>query len=104
MTNKEFNEKWTQDAFDRMRGEDRWEEYIEDCFDMYETEGFTDTFNSPYEQYRELNGMPFKVLRRGSVEDGWDIETLPAWKITFEDGLIIDAFPEEICKIEQVTA
>ena len=114
MTCKEFNEKWNDESYAKMVEErdsmanmfdkisDEWKEYINDCFDMYETEGFADTFKSPYEQFSFLNGKNFKVVCRCKPEtDSWDWGTLPAWIIEFEDGQRIEALPEEISMIER---
>lgn len=106
MNCEEFNKKWDMYAYNSlMANKENWEEnyrkYIEDCFDMYETEGFADTFKSPYDQYKQYNDMKFKVLRRATTDDGFDLETLPAWEIQFENGEKIMALAEEICKIER---
>lgn len=99
MTNKEFNEKWNGRYRPGMElSETR--EYISDCFDMFETEGFCNLFESPYGNMKENNGKTFKVIRRCTEKD-WDVECLPAWVIEFQDGQRIDALPEEICKIER---
>ena len=108
MTNEEFNKKWDSDLYEDMRNEtneqirlQKMNGYVNDCFDMYETEGFCDTFESPYESLIKHNGKKFSVVRRCSTDDGFDIGALPAWKIKFEDGEEIEAMPEEICKIER---
>lgn len=106
LTCEEFNKKWDKPAYDAlMANNDNWEEnyrkYIEDCFDMYETEGFCDTFKTPYQSIKKYNGMKFKVLRRATTDDGFDLETLPVWEIQYENGEKFMGFPEEICKIER---
>ena len=69
--------------------------YRTDCFDTYEGIGFTDTFDSPYEDKSKFNGKPFKVVRRMSyTEDNIDLECLPKWIISI-DGEEIEAYPEE---------
>lgn len=106
MTNKEFNKKWDDKAYNDMVVNNGWDEYIKDCFDMYETEGFADTFESPYEEFKIYNGKHFHVIRRCNENDGFDFETLPMWEISIEDGFenekIVYAFPEEICTIERI--
>ena len=106
MTNKEFNKKWDDKAYNDMVANNGWDEYIKDCFDMYETEGFADTFESPYEEFKIYNGKRFHVIRRCNENDGFDFETLPMWEISIEDGFenekIVYAFPEEICTIERI--
>ena len=70
--------------------------YTEMAFDMFETEGFCDTFID-----KENPGgieKPFKIIRRMSyITDNWDLEWLPAWLIEV-DGEAFPAFPDEICK------
>ena len=75
--------------------------YVEDCFDTYEHIGFTETFNTTFDDKAEYNGMKFTVDGRLSYANGEaDIECLPMWHITMENGDKIDAYPEEICKAE----
>ena len=77
-------------------------EYVQDSFDLYEKIGFKDKFDTPFEDFRKYNGKPFKVVRRMSyANDDIDLECLPKWVIRFEDGVEIDAWPEEICKAEK---
>lgn len=109
MTNETFNKKWDkatfEDAYQELNelgnASTKYKSYINDCFDMFETEGFLDTFVTPYDQYADYNGQKYELIRRCTTEDGWDLEILPAWKIRFNDGYVIDAWPEEICKIER---
>lgn len=70
-------------------------QYVEACYCLYEAEGFAECFISPYEEYAKDNGKKFKVLRR-CTEDDWDLCSLPAWDIEFEDGTQSSAYPEEI--------
>ena len=79
--------------------------WISDMFDAYEKTGFVDTFSTPFDllpgQEKYL-GQKFKVVRR--VEEGkdsWDLCCLPAWVIQFDNGDTLEAYPEEICKVEQ---
>lgn len=95
MTFKEFDEKWNNENFSICN------EYIEDCFDMYETEGFADTFESIDTEFKKFNGKPFRVIRRCNEVDGFDLEVLPVWLVELEDGTQIQAFPDEICSIER---
>ena len=41
-------------------------------------------------------GKPFKVIGRCEEGKEWDLESLPAWNIEFEDGHKMSAYPEEI--------
>lgn len=78
--------------------------FVNYWFDKYENEGFCDTFESPFdlsEWDSKYKGMKFVVCGRCTLND-CDIETLPMWRIEFEDGHQMDAYPEEICKLERV--
>ena len=87
-----------------------WEEehaFVDYCFNLYEAEGFAKVFCSPYEADEARNGMPYKVLGRVKVYEGGDftndeadLECLPMWMIQFEDGHIMNAYPEEIIPSE----
>lgn len=74
---------------------------IEALFDTYEHIGFRDTFFNYHvdKSYDLYDGKRFEVVRRLSYIAGEaDVENLPMWKIKFENGVQIDAWPEEICK------
>ena len=76
--------------------------YVADCFDTYESLGFVSKFQSPYSENKAYCGMAFTVDGRVSYSAGEaDIECLPMWHITLENGEHINAYPEEICKAEQ---
>ena len=85
--------------------EDREEEWVAFCFDAYEADGFKETFGTPYYDKGEYDGMKFTVLGRvpnikNDFENGADLECLPMWHIKLENGLEMDAYPEEICLSE----
>lgn len=102
MSVEEFDAKWGEMP---NRSEMDFEtelEFIEDCFNMYETSGFSATYHSIYKEESELNGVAFQVIGRASYSNGdCDFEQLPMWHIEFEDGTKHMAFPEEITKIER---
>ena len=77
----------------------REREYVNHCFDLYEKEGFSKTFWTPYEDEAQHIGKKFKVLQR-TPEERNDLCTLPLWDIEFEDGLQLTAYPEEIIPSE----
>ena len=101
MTYDEFNNKWTEDAYKQATETDeKWDEYVKDCFDMYELYGFSKTFHSPYDSEEGHNGKPFKVLRRATYEE-CDIEAMPIWLVEFEgESEPYYCYPEEICLLE----
>lgn len=107
MSNEEFNKKWTRERYLKAtESENLWKEYIDDCFQMYEDTGFSETFHSPYDSEKIHNGKPFKVIRRANESEG-DIEAFPLWLVKFydedESTKPYYCYPEEICKIEEKT-
>lgn len=74
--------------------------FVDMWFANYETTGFLETFQSPYEQFQDRNGQKFTVIARVPDFD-CDLECLPKWIIRFEDGYATEGYPEEICKIEK---
>ena len=99
MTKKEFDKKWKGVDPDKLSDE-QLQQFKQDCFAMYEQGGFLDTFNSPYDEQGEHNGMAFKVIRRATTEE-CDLEAMPIWLIEFENGDTALCYPEEICKVEK---
>ncbi len=84
---------------------DREKEWVEFCFDAYESDGFKKTFGTPYYDSREYVGMKFTVLGRvpnieDDFENGADLECQPLWNIKLENGVEMAAYPEEICLSE----
>lgn len=76
--------------------------FVSDCFDAYEESGFADAYMDVHGQTPEHNGMKFEIVRRLEYSTSeCDLECLPMWEIRFEDGYVMDAYPEEITKIEQ---
>ena len=71
--------------------------YVRDCFDTLEKLGFKTLFDSIYDDSRAYNGMKFEVKRRLIVDEEADLEVLPMWHILLENGVELDAYPEEIC-------
>ena len=101
MTEKEYNDKWGGVNTDLM-SEEEFYQFKQDCFEMYETTGFSDFFHSPYDDPGyDHNGKPFKVIRR-ATEGECDLEAMPLWLVKFEDDdEPYYCYPEEICKIEE---
>lgn len=84
---------------------EREKEWVDFCFDAYESDGFKPTFGTPYDGERRYVGMKFEVLRRvpnieDDFENGADLECQPMWFIRLENGEEIAAYPEEICLSE----
>lgn len=80
--------------------EDEHKAFVDYWFDEYERTGFVNEFDTPYEDQEQYEGQTFEVLGRCG-EDAYDLEVLPVWKIRLECGVEIDAYPEEICKLER---
>lgn len=99
MTWDELDKKYPETRFNM--SEDRRREFVNDCFNCYEQEGFAKRFWSPssYDSYKERIGQSFKVIGRCTTEES-DLESLPMWNIEFSDGTAIGAYPEEIIPSE----
>lgn len=106
LTKEELNKKYPMYRDEMTQEQER--EYIDDLFDFYEGEGFAKVFWSMGGDFEEYYNKPFKVIDR-LTEKKCDLECLPMWKIKFEDGEIIHAYPDEIipsvmkengCKLE----
>lgn len=105
--------KELNDAFPMYRDEmteDQEQEFLENCYHLYEKEGFAKVFWSQGGDYQEYHEKSFTVLGRVKPPDA-DTECLPMWKIKFEDGKEISAYPDEIipremrengCKLEGI--
>ena len=56
-----------------------------------------ETFQSPYQQYADRIGQKFSLVRTITEQDeNHDQEVLPIHVIEFDDGIQIEAWPEEI--------
>lgn len=104
---KELLEKFPMDRENMTLDQEK--EFVNHCFDLYEKEGFSKILISPFDlgEMKNRQGTPFKVLSRirpltelDNGDDTADLETLPLWKIQFEDGETMIAYPEEIIKSE----
>lgn len=100
MTWAEMRVKYPGEYRDEMT-EDCERAFVADCFDCYESESLSKRFWTQDGDYVEYVGKRFSVIgrtpewdRQGA--DGADLECLPMWRIRFEDGKEIDAYPDEI--------
>lgn len=97
MTWDELNEKYPE-VRDKM-STDREREFLKDLYATYETVGFVNKFWTPFDlndEDKSYVGKTFKVIGRCEEGKEWDLESLPAWKIEFEDGHKMNAYPEKI--------
>lgn len=97
ITWEEMKTKYPEDR--NTMSEEREKEFVDECFDCYEQEGFAKKFWSPFSDYKERFGQSFEVIERCSTKDS-ALSSLPMWNIKFSDGLIIGAYPEEIIPSE----
>lgn len=72
-------------------------DYVENCFNLYEQEGFAKKFWS--QEYTDKIGKNFKVLSRCTEKTAY-LEYLPMWRIKLSDGTVLSACPEEIIPSE----
>lgn len=105
MTWDDMNKKYPEYREEMTR--ERELAFVEDCFTCYEGEGFAKNFWSQGSDYKEYIGKPFTVIGRvpehdDQHKDGADLECLPMWKIRFDDGKEIDAYPDEIIVREMI--
>lgn len=77
--------------------EEREKDFVEDCYDLYEREGFARKFWSVFENVSEYQGKLFSVVGRTKSAD---LECLPMWQIRFSNGEEISAYPDEIIPSE----
>ena len=99
---RDFQEKWGDVNVDELP-DDKFLEFKQDCFELYEKTGFLEFFDSPYDDIggglHEHNGMRFEVIRRATKEE-CDLEAMPLWFVRFENGDEAYCYPEEIAIIE----
>lgn len=93
-----FDKKWPEKP---TAGDDRFKEYIDDLFGLYEKTGFADTFLTTYSDRLPRNGETFDVVRRAKAEDGVEEDQQPMWLIRFDDDTTTFAYPEEITNLER---
>lgn len=73
--------------------------YVKDCFYLYEKEGFSSVFWTPYDDYNNRNGQKIEVIGRCNNEN-INLRYLPMWNIRFPDGEVLVVGPEEIIPSE----
>lgn len=93
-----FDSKWPEKP---SADSNRFKEYVEDLFGLYEKTGFADMFLTTYSDRLPRNGETFDVVRRAKVEDGVEEEQMPMWLIKFDDDTTTFAYPEEITNLER---
>lgn len=101
MTWDEIRTKYPDRPYREDMTEEREKEFVEDCFSCYENEGFAKVFWSQGGDYADYIEKPFKIVGRVPIlddahPDGAELECLPMWRIRFEDGFEMAAYPDEI--------
>ena len=90
---KELDKAYPMDRDEMTKEQER--EFVNYCFDLYEKEGFSKIFWAQGGDFPELIGKPFTVVGR-ETEDRIYLSYLPMWRIHFENGTEISAYPDEI--------
>ena len=90
---EELHKKYPKDRSEMSEPEER--EFVNECYALYEQEGFSPVFWTTWSDQEFRKGQPFEVVGRCTPENR-DLCTLPMWKIRFPDGAILEAYPEEI--------
>ena len=91
-----FDRRWKNADYEEMT-EEKKQRYNNALFELYESEGFADTFKTRYSDSKRHNGKHFYVVRRARENDGVNCDLqLPMWIVRFKDGSTWPAFPEEI--------
>lgn len=104
----DLNEKYFDDDHDRTDlSDEKHREYLGKAFDLYEACGFEETLPDDiaglYEEDAKHIGMKFRVVSRCEEGERWDLESLPAWNIEFEDGHRMEVYPEDISLLERAS-
>ena len=97
MTWEEIKTKYPEDRNEM--GKERERNFVKDCFEAYEEEGFSKKFWSQGGDYKQYHGKNFSVIGRVTEKDV-DFECLPMWEIRFDDEFEIFAYPDEIIPSE----
>lgn len=85
-------DEWAEEAINGMRPNDSGKDIIAAV-----AHRLRDTFTTPFDQYANREGQRFNVLAKITEPDeDHDAEVLPMYRIRFDDGFEIDAWPEEV--------
>ena len=91
ITKEEFAKKWGRINIHDILDDRKWNEkhlkiYLDDLYSMYETTGFTETYEFPlFYDDKELEhyGMKYDIIRRATMEE---FTEWPSYLIRFENG------------------
>lgn len=76
------------------------EQFVEDCFHLYEKEGFSPVFWSPYSDFADRVGQQIEIIARCQADRNTDLSVLPMWRAKFPDGFVTEVHPEEVIPSE----
>lgn len=96
----DLNIKFPEDRYDM--SEEREREFVKNCFNLYEIEGFNNIFWTPWEDdenVNELVGQKIISVVRSSEERN-DLCVFPLWDIKLESGEERTVYPEELIPSE----
>lgn len=94
---KDMQEKYPMER-DEMTVEEE-EAFVADCYKLYEKEGFSPRYWSPFTDNAERVGLPIEIVGRVEEDEAHDLECLPMWKARL-DGCEFEVFPEEVVPSE----
>lgn len=73
--------------------------FVADCYKLYEEEGFSTKYWSPFTDNAERVGLPIEIIGRIEEDSVHDLGSLPMWKAKL-DGCEFEVFPEEVVPSE----
>lgn len=74
-------------------------QFVNECFNLYEQEGFSPQFWSPFTDNQERVGLPVEIVGRIEADMSHDLGVLPMWKARL-NGEEFEVFPEEVIPSE----
>lgn len=94
---KEMQEKYPMGREEMSEEEE--EAFVADCYKLYEKEGFSPKYWSPFTDNAERVGTSIEIVGRIEVDTSHDLGVLPMWKARL-DGQEFEVFPEEVIPSE----
>jgi len=93
----DMQEKYPMDRSEMTEEEEI--EFVEDCFNLYEKEGFSPKFWTPFSDNADRIGLPIKIVGRIETDSIHDLSCLPMWRARLA-GSESEGFPEEVIPSE----
>ena len=102
MTWAEMGIKYPNGKFIEELPEEKYREYINDCFDAYENnDKFATIWWSPYWEDVPFGAKIVSIRRAEEERDQVDLDCMPMWIIQFDNGHSQAAYPEELILSER---